>query len=126
MFLNAIIPSARAVQPSRAFSTSAASLAQKQFIVVARDYTDPDALNRRLNVRSKHLVGAAELKKAGALHLGGALLTDHSESGKMIGSVMIFNAESEREVAEIIERDEYVTGKVWEHYQILPFRQASF
>ncbi|KAF9110400.1 hypothetical protein BGX27_006384 [Mortierella sp. AM989] len=104
MFLKAIIPSARSLQPARAFSTSAASLTKKQFIVLARDYTDADALSRRLTVRPKHLVGANELKKSGTLELGGALLTDHSESGTMIGSVMIFNAESMEEVIGILEK----------------------
>ncbi|KAG0362498.1 hypothetical protein BGZ54_008594 [Gamsiella multidivaricata] len=100
--------------------------AKKQFILIARDYQDPDAPNRRATVRPKHLVGAKELKKSGMLQLGGALLTNHSESGQMIGSVMIFNADSEEEVIKAVERDLYVTEKVWEHYQIMPFRQAAF
>ncbi|KAF9186703.1 hypothetical protein BGZ51_009825 [Haplosporangium sp. Z 767] len=108
----------------RSFSVSAAANAKKQFIVIARDYQDEEAQNRRMEVRPKHLEGARALKKSGTLQLGGALLSDHSESGKMIGSIMIFSAESEAEVAEIVEKDQYVTGKVWEHYQILPFRQA--
>ncbi|KAF9898671.1 hypothetical protein BX616_003737 [Lobosporangium transversale] len=99
---------------------------KKQFFVIARDYQDPEAFNRRLSVRPTHLVGATSLKKTGALQLGGALLSDHSESAKMIGSIMVFNADSEKEVEEILKKDPYVTEKVWEHYQIIPFRQASF
>ncbi|KAF8924592.1 hypothetical protein EDD21DRAFT_377704 [Dissophora ornata] len=108
----------------RAFSASAASNAKKQFIVIARDFKDPESAERRLAVRPTHLDGAKALKKSGALQLGGALLSDHSESGQMIGSVMIFSADSEEEVTSILEKDVYVTGKVWEHYQVLPFRQA--
>ncbi|KAF9950975.1 hypothetical protein BGZ72_007455 [Mortierella alpina] len=117
-----VAPSTRVVH--RAFSASAASNAKKQFIVIARDYQDPEAQNRRIAVRPKHLEGAKVLKKSGALQLGGALLSDHSETGKMIGSIMIFSAESEEEVKNTIEKDLYVTGKVWEHWQIMPFRQA--
>ncbi|KAF9988698.1 hypothetical protein BGZ75_008803 [Mortierella antarctica] len=95
-------PSTRVVH--RAFSASAASNAKKQFIVIARDYQDPEAQNRRTAVRPKHLEGAKVLKKSGALQLGGALLSDHSESGKMIGSVMIFSADSEEEVKNTIEK----------------------
>ncbi|KAF8949204.1 hypothetical protein BGZ47_008983 [Haplosporangium gracile] len=110
----------------RALSVSAAANATKnQFIVIARDFTDPEALTRRLDVRSKHLVEAKELKKSGKLQAGGALLTDHSELGRMIGSIMIFQAETSEEVRQLVEKDYYVTGKVWEHYQILPFRSAD-
>ncbi|KAF9921569.1 hypothetical protein FBU30_008373 [Linnemannia zychae] len=110
----------------RAISVSATANAGKnQFIVIARDFQDPEALNRRLEVRPKHLVDARALKKSGELQLGGALLTDHSPSGKMIGSVMIFQAENADEVRQLVEKDYYVTGKVWEHYQILPFRSAD-
>ncbi|KAG0265456.1 hypothetical protein BG011_004676 [Mortierella polycephala] len=121
---------ARATLPTqqycrRSISVSAAANAKKQFVVIARDYQDEEAHNRRMEVRPKHMVDARALKKSGTLQLGGALLSDHSESGKMIGSIMIFSAESEAEVAEIIEKDQYVTGKVWEHFQILPFRQAA-
>ncbi|KAG0060619.1 hypothetical protein BGZ90_003958, partial [Linnemannia elongata] len=83
-------------------------------------------LTRRLDVRPKHLVEAKELKKSGKLQIGGALLTDHSASGKMIGSIMIFSADNAEEVRQLVEKDYYVTGKVWEHYQILPFRSADF
>ncbi|KAG0289863.1 hypothetical protein BGZ96_006648 [Linnemannia gamsii] len=71
------------------------------------------------------MVEAKALKKSGLLQIGGALLTDHSTSGKMIGSVMIFHAENAEEVRQLVEKDYYVTGKVWEHYQILPFRSAD-
>ncbi|KAF8974825.1 hypothetical protein BGZ46_009701 [Entomortierella lignicola] len=105
MIFKSIIPSVRAIQSARAFSTSvASSSAKKQFVVIARDYTDPEASARRLEVRPRHLKGASELKKSGTLHFGGALLTDHSETGKMVGSIMIFNAESEQEVVQIIEK----------------------
>ncbi|KAF9122800.1 hypothetical protein BG015_005469 [Linnemannia schmuckeri] len=110
----------------RSLSVSAtANAAKNQFIVIARDFTDPEAFTRRLNVRPKHLVDAKELKKSGKLQIGGALLTDHSESGKMIGSIMIFQAEDAEEVRQLVEKDYYVTDKVWEHYQILPFRSAD-
>ncbi|KAG0010773.1 hypothetical protein BGZ81_002562 [Podila clonocystis] len=128
MFLKSIIsktsPAATNRIAHRAFSAAAAQ--NHQFIVIARDYKDAEALNRRLSVRPKHLEGASALKKSGKLQLGGALLTDHTEKGKMIGSIMIFEAESQEEVVKIIEKDEYVTGKVWENYQVIPFRGAKF
>ncbi|KAF9430667.1 hypothetical protein BGZ94_005097 [Podila epigama] len=108
----------------RTFSVAAAR--QHQFFVIARDYKDADAINRRQSVRPKHLEGAKALRESGHLQLGGALLTDHTENGKMIGSIMVFEAESQEEVVKILEKDEYVTGKVWENYQVIPFRAAKF
>ncbi|KAF9085737.1 hypothetical protein BGX23_009414 [Mortierella sp. AD031] len=126
------ISSARLALPTRihhhhrALSVSAtANEAKNQFIVIARDYQDPEALARRLDVRPKHMVDARALKKSGKLQIGGALLTDHTDTGKMIGSIMIFQADSADEVRQLVEKDYYVTAKVWEHYQILPFRSAD-
>ncbi|KAF9168232.1 hypothetical protein DFQ27_004264 [Actinomortierella ambigua] len=112
----------------RSFSVSAAAAsataAKKQFLVVAWDHTDGEALNRRLSVRPAHMKGALELKESKTLQLGGAILTDHTENGKMKGSIMIFNADSEDEVRKLVEKDQYVVGKVWEKYDIYPFRTA--
>ncbi|KAF9906913.1 hypothetical protein EC991_011476 [Linnemannia zychae] len=110
----------------RTLSVPATTNAVKnQFLVIARDYQDPEALTRRLDVRPKHLVGVRALHKTGTLQSGGALLTDHSETGRMVGSVMIFQADTVEEVRQLIENDHYYSGKVWEEYQILPFRSAD-
>ncbi|KAG0229604.1 hypothetical protein BGW42_001438 [Actinomortierella wolfii] len=112
----------------RHFSVSAtaasATAAKKQFLVVAWDYTDKDAYQRRLNVRPEHLKGAQALKASKTLQMGGAILTDHTDQAKMKGSIMIFNADSEEEVRKLVEKDQYVVGKVWEKYDIYPFRMA--
>ncbi|KAG0281958.1 hypothetical protein BGZ95_000023 [Linnemannia exigua] len=105
--------------------TATANAAKNQFIVIARDYQDPEALTRRLDVRPKHLVSVRDLHKSGALQSGGALLTAHSETGKMIGSILVFQADTAEEVRQLIEKDHYRTGKVWEEYEILPFRSAD-
>ncbi|GJJ74108.1 uncharacterized protein EMPS_06466 [Entomortierella parvispora] len=130
MFLSAIrtptVTRSLQAQSTRALSVSAALNEKKQFIVIAHDHTDADAQKRRLSVRETHLAGARALKKDGTLQLGGALLTNHSESGKMVGSIMIFSAESEEDVRKIIEKDQYVQGNVWAKYDIYPFRQAAF
>lgn len=72
-------------------------------MVIIHDHKDPDAINRRLAVRPTHLVGAKKLKEEGSLQLGGAILTDHSESGKMCGSVMLVHAETIEDAKKIIE-----------------------
>ncbi|KAG0059510.1 hypothetical protein BGZ89_000353 [Linnemannia elongata] len=82
------------------------------------------------------------LKKSGYIQCAGALFTDHSASGKMIGSAVFFQAENAEELLRIaiggrrgaeedtvssdLDRDYDVVGNVWEHYEILLFRSADF
>ena len=67
----------------------------KQYLVTAYDYTYEDSLQNRMNVRPHHLDGAKELKEKGNFILGGAMLNDE---GKMIGSVMILQFETDEEL----------------------------
>ncbi|RUS34080.1 hypothetical protein BC938DRAFT_482434 [Jimgerdemannia flammicorona] len=93
---------------------------KQQFLVIAYDYTDAEALARRLAVRPAHLALATEDKKAGLVLSAGAILDSH-EGGKMIGSSIIFESDSEQEVHDHVARDPYVTGKVWERWEVLPY-----
>jgi hypothetical protein len=93
-----------------------------QYLVTAYDYTDVDALQRRMNVRPHHLDGAKELKANGNYVIGGAMLND---DGKMIGSVMIVQFETEEELQVWQQNEPYITQKVWESYDIKPFRVAD-
>ena len=92
-----------------------------QYLVVALDGKDEEAPARRAKVRPEHLVGARALKERGAVIIGGALLND---AGGMIGSGMIFEAESEEAVREMLAADVYSRAGVWREFQIWPFRQG--
>ncbi|KAI9226394.1 MAG: hypothetical protein DHS80DRAFT_25266 [Piptocephalis tieghemiana] len=113
----------------RVFTTTRSS-AKQQFILIARDYKDPEVMDRRLSVRADHLARAQELKKTGQILMGGAILSpssgleSSSTPGKMIGSIMIMEAKDEAEVRRLLRDDPYVTGKVWETMEILPFKVA--
>ncbi|CAG8597945.1 4094_t:CDS:2, partial [Ambispora leptoticha] len=120
-------------------STTAAN---KQFVVIAHDYSDAEALSRRLSVREAHLVRAKESKEKGIIIFGGALLksakTDDnadvdrgdSRSGDangeakeiMNGSLFVLEAETVQDVYKFVEQDPYVTGNVWERIVVLPFK----
>jgi hypothetical protein len=50
---------------------------QKQFVVVLKDFKDPECLQRRLDAREKHLKDALEANSNGILNLGGAILDNH-------------------------------------------------
>jgi hypothetical protein len=91
------------------------------FAVIAKDGTDPDAPARRMSVRAQHLQGIEPLVQNGTVLLGGALL---NSAGTMIGSLMLLQADSETEARAILERDVYVTGGVWQHFELHPFRIA--
>ncbi|CAG8455081.1 705_t:CDS:2 [Diversispora eburnea] len=81
-----------------------------------------DSETRRLSVRPQHLSHA---EKSDIVVLGGALLSDHGENNKMIGSVILYEAESEEQVRKEVEQDPYVINNVWESYQIVPFKVIS-
>lgn len=91
------------------------------FTVIALDGTDEDAPARRAKVRAKHLEGASALHSAGSLITGGALLGAHD---KMIGSLLVLEAESEGAARALVENDIYTREGVWQSYQIWPYKKA--
>ena len=91
----------------------------QQFVIIAYDGTDADALQRRLAVREKHLETVRKLKADGRFIEGGAIL---DEQGKMIGSVVFVTFPSRAELDTWLNNDPYVTGKVWQKIEIKPFR----
>ena len=93
-----------------------------QYLITAYDYTYKDALQNRMNVRPHHLDGAKELKEKGNFVLGGAMLNDE---GKMIGSVMVLQFETDEELEAWKKSEPYITQKVWETVDIKPFRVAN-
>ncbi|KAJ7148620.1 hypothetical protein C8R43DRAFT_888729 [Mycena crocata] len=101
-----------------------------KFLVYAPDKTDAGAVERRLSARPKHLENATKAINAGIIRVGGALLTPESLTGadkKMIGSVIIYQAENIEAVTTMVETDIYYTAGVWdpERLVILPFVAAT-
>ncbi|KAI9021508.1 hypothetical protein CLU79DRAFT_719528 [Phycomyces nitens] len=105
-----------------AYSTAADS-GKKMFLILAKDFTDPGCLERRMAIREKHLVVANDQKDRSLMFCGGALLDSH-ESGKMEGSAIVAWSDSIEELKERVESDPYYTGKVWEKYTIYPYKLA--
>jgi uncharacterized protein YciI len=93
-----------------------------QYIVTGYDYTDDGALKRRMDVRPHHLDGAKTLKESGNYIVGGALLNDE---GKMIGSVMILQFESEEGLEAWKQNEIYITQNIWESVDVKPFKVAD-
>ena len=92
-----------------------------QFLLTAYDGKDDGALDRRMSVRKAHINGANELKEAGHLIAGGAIL---DEAEQMIGSTMFVEFDSKADLDQWLASDPYVTGNVWQEISVLPIRLA--
>lgn len=86
-----------------------------QYLVLGYDGKDKDALARRMAVREKHIALGDELMKKGNMWFGAALRDDE---GKMIGSALIMNFKNKEELQKWLDKEPYVTGKVWEKIEI--------
>ena len=93
-----------------------------QFILIAHDGTDNESLDRRMKSRPEHLAKIAIIKKTGQFLFGGAILDD---SGKMIGSVILYEADDRHQLDLILQDEPYINNKVWEKIEIKPFRLAK-
>ena len=93
-----------------------------QFLIIANDFRDPDALARRLQQRPAHIEGVRRMKAEGTFLDGGAML---DEEGRMVGSMLLLEFPSRAEVDAWLAADPYVTGQVWEHITIRPFRRVQ-
>ncbi|KAI8322080.1 hypothetical protein GQ54DRAFT_260614 [Martensiomyces pterosporus] len=108
-------------------SAAAPSGSKKSYVIIIEDFKDADALSRRLAARPTHLAEATKRRGQGVLVSGGAILDSH-ESGKMVGSALVVNADSKEEVLELLRTDPYTVGKAWDldSVKIFPYREANF
>lgn len=93
-----------------------------QYVVHAYDHTGPDALDRRMAARPAHLAYVGQLKEKGQFLLGGALL---DPDGKMMGSMLIIDMETEDQLNNYLKSDPYIVQGVWDRIDVKPFRQAQ-
>ena len=75
-----------------------------------------------LNARPVHFDCARQLKSNNNFILGGAMLDD---AGKMIGSTMVVQFETEEGLKEWLEKEPYIKSRVWEKFEVRPFRVAG-
>ncbi len=115
---------------SKAFSsakTMSASAPTKEWLVQIPDH--PNALEKRLAVRQKHLDNLKPKIDAGIVVFGGAMLSKHPNEGEgpdMTGSIMLIKANTETDVREFLENDQYTKGGAWnpKEAKIYPFKCA--
>jgi uncharacterized protein YciI len=92
-----------------------------QFLLLAYDGTDPEALDRRMKVRQEHLEKIEVLKSRGEFLAGGAILDD---AGKMTGSMIVYEYPERKALDEMLKDEPYFTEGVWQKVEIKPFRMA--
>lgn len=92
-----------------------------QWLVIAKDGSDPEAPGRRQAARPAHLEGIAPMVERGEIIAGGALLDDE---GRMVGSAVMCEFPDRAGLDAWLARDPYVTGGVWQEIEVRPFRLA--
>jgi uncharacterized protein len=92
-----------------------------QFLVMAKDGTDEDSLERRKRTRPTHLASIGPLVDSGNVLVGGAILDD---AGDMVGSMLLVDFPGRAEVESWLAADPYVTEGVWREIEVTPFRAA--
>jgi len=93
-----------------------------QYLITGYDFTDEGALQRRLNTRPHHIDNLKKLKESGNYIKGGAILDDE---GKMKGTVMFMQFDTDEELQAWQQGEPYLTQKVWETLDIKPFKVAE-
>lgn len=93
-----------------------------QFLLIAFDGNDPEAIERRMKVRPDHLEKIAVLKKMGEFLLGGAILNEH---GQMIGSMIVYEFPNREALDQQLKKEPYIIGNVWQKIEIYPYRLAN-
>lgn len=82
-----------------------------QFVIKAFD--GEGMLNRRMEVRPRHFEGMERMKEH-TLCAGGLL----DDDGKMIGSLLVIEFPSRKELDEYLANEPYVVEHVWERIEV--------
>lgn len=83
----------------------------KQFVI--RAYDGKGMLEKRMEVRPRHLEGMERMKEH-VICAGGLL----DEEGKMKGSMLVMEFESRQELDEYLANEPYVVEHVWEKIEV--------
>jgi uncharacterized protein len=92
-----------------------------QFLLVAFDGTDSEALHRRMKARPEHLEKIKVLKARGEFLLGGAILDDN---GTMTGSMIVYEFPDREALDKSLVNEPYIIHDVWKKIDIRPYHLA--
>ena len=86
-----------------------------QYLIIGRDGTDDQAMERRLAARAAHLEMGEQLRQSGNMWYGAAIWDDNN---RMIGSMLVMDFASELKLHDWLDKEPYVVGKVWEKLEV--------
>lgn len=84
----------------------------REYLAIIPDL--PNALDKRMAVRAKHLESFKTLFADGVVTSGGGLADEFTEPLSLNGSAMTILAENKDQVMDILSRDIYATSGVWD------------
>ena len=90
------------------------------FVMLGLD--GPDGAGRRGEHRAGHVAHLAALDREGRIVLAGTPRSDDDSTS--IGSVILFEAPTLDEAREIVSRDPFVTGGVFQSLTVAPFKRV--
>ena len=90
------------------------------FVMLGLD--GPDGAERRAEHRAGHVAHLAELERKGRIVLAGTPRDDGDSAS--IGSVILFEASTLDEARQIVGRDPFVTGGVFQSLTVAPFKRV--
>ena len=80
-----------------------------QYLITAHD--GPDMLEKRMEVRPRHLENMERVKKAGSVVCAGGIL---DEAGRLVGSALVLDFASRDLLDTYLASEPYIVEKVWE------------
>jgi uncharacterized protein YciI len=90
------------------------------FLVIAHDHTDDEALVRRLVVRERHQAAARRTIESGNMLIGGAILDDE---GCMVGSMTVVSFPDRGAFDEWLRNVPYMNN-IWRKVEVYPYHVA--
>lgn len=92
-----------------------------QFIIMAKDGDDAEAINRRLAAREAHIKYGEDAAKRGEQIIAAALLDDKEQ---MRGSLLIVDFPDIESLKKWLDTEAYITGNVWKDIDVIPCKIA--
>jgi uncharacterized protein YciI len=86
-----------------------------QFMIVAYDGTDSGAAARRQSAKDAHVALGKRMITSGNILFSTAILNDDEET---VGSMRVMQFESRSQLDDWLEREPYVTDRVWQKVEI--------
>ena len=86
-----------------------------QYLIIARDGTDENALSRRMAARPSHLENIAKLQEKGCVLCAGGITNDE---GRPVGSFLAMDFASKEQLDAYLESEPYIAAGVWQDVKV--------